>query len=111
MEFMLLIYHDEEAWDSLLQEAKAAVYAEYRSFAEDMVNKNIQKAGGELEPSSSAVIVRLRNDRISTTRGSASLGGEHLAGFFLIRAADINEAIAVAAKIPSARNGDRKSVV
>jgi hypothetical protein len=62
--------------------------------------------GGEaLQPTQTATAVRVRNGKISTTDGPFAETKEQLGGYYLIKAKDLNDAIQVAAKIPSARNG------
>jgi hypothetical protein len=58
-----------------------------------------------LQPTSTATTVRVRNGKLSTTDGPFMETKEQLGGFFLIEAKDLNDAIQVAARIPSARWG------
>ena len=62
-------------------------------------------AGEALEGVSTATTVRVRNGRVSTTDGPFAETKEQLGGFYLIEARDLNDAIQVAARIPSARLG------
>jgi hypothetical protein len=62
-------------------------------------------AAEALEPIETATTVRVRNGRVSITDGPFAETKEQLAGFYLIDARDLNEAIQVAAKIPPAREG------
>jgi hypothetical protein len=65
-----------------------------------------QRLGGEaLQPIETATTVRVRQGNVSVTDGPFAETKEHLAGFYLIEAADLNEAIRVAAEIPPARAG------
>ncbi len=105
MEFVLLIYHDERAWNSLSEKSRNDIYKEYRALVESISKGGKYKAGGELESISTAVTVRVRNGQPETTTGPFEPTREQLAGFFLIEANDLNEAIAYAAQIPSARDG------
>jgi hypothetical protein len=63
-------------------------------------------AGDALQPTSSATTVRVRNGKVSTTDGPFAETKEQLGGFYLINAKDLNEAIQVASRIPSARWGE-----
>jgi hypothetical protein len=58
-----------------------------------------------LQPAHTATTVRVRNGRISVTDGPFAETKEHLTGFYLVEARDLNEAIQLAAKVPSARIG------
>jgi hypothetical protein len=85
--------------------ASDALMQEYFSFT-DAIRKSGQYLGGEaLQPVSTATTVRVRNGRTSTTDGPFAETKEQLGGFYLIEARDLNDAIQVAARIPSARLG------
>ena len=58
-----------------------------------------------MQPTETATTVRVRNGKISTTDGPFAETKEQLGGYYLINAKDLNDAIQVAAKIPSARAG------
>jgi|SRR5579872_1165929 len=62
-------------------------------------------AAEALQPIDTATTVRVRNGKVSITDGPFAETKEHLAGFYLIEAADLNEAIQIASKIPPAREG------
>jgi hypothetical protein len=62
-------------------------------------------AAEALQPIETATTVRVRNGKLSVTDGPFAETKEHLAGFYLIEARDLNEAIQVASKIPPAREG------
>jgi len=62
-------------------------------------------AAEALQPVQAAVTVRVRNGKISITDGPFAETKEHLAGFYLIDATDLDEAIQIASKIPPARVG------
>ena len=80
-------------------------YEEYREFTE-----NIRKSGhyigcNRLQPPHAATTVRVRNGKVSTTDGPFVETKEQLAGFYLVDAKNLDEAIQIAAKIPPARVG------
>jgi hypothetical protein len=82
-----------------------AFMAEYFAFT-DGIRKSGHYLGGEaLQPVHTATTVRIRNGKVSTTDGPFAETKEQLGGFYLINARDLNEAIQVASKIPSARLG------
>lgn len=72
---------------------------------EGMRNDGVLIAAEALQPVETATTVRVRNGRLSVTDGPFAETKEQLAGFYLIDARDLNEAIQVAAKIPPAREG------
>lgn len=105
MKFMLLIYHDEAIWGALNESERQEVYREYRELIQELEPKGTYLVGDELQPTSTARIVRVREDKPMITDGPFAETREQLGGFFLIEAADANEANAIAARIPSARMG------
>ena len=105
MKFMLLIYHDEALWNALTESEKQQVYGEYRDLIQEIEPKGTYLAGDELQPVSTARTVRVREGKAMITDGPFAETREQLGGFFLIEAADANEANAIAARIPSARMG------
>ena len=106
MRYLCLIYEDETNWQKMPKDQADAVMGEYFSFT-DEIKRSGQYLGGEaLQPTHTATTVRVRNGKISTTDGPFAETKEQLGGFYLIDAKDLNEAIQVAAKIPSARFGE-----
>jgi hypothetical protein len=93
MKYLCLVYSDENELDAMPE-------SEFEVFAgEHLV---VSEA---LQPVHTAATVRIRNGRLSTTDGPFAETKEQLGGFYLIDASDLNEAIQVASKIPSARVG------
>lgn len=105
MKFMLLIYHDEAVWDTLTESERREIYGEYRELIQELEPKGTYLVGDELQPTSTAQTVRVRKGKAMITDGPFAETREQLGGFFLIEAADANEANAIAARIPSARMG------
>ena len=105
MKYLCLIYDEEKKLHSMPKTEADAFMGEYFAFT-DGIKKTGHYLGGEaLQPVEMATTVRIRNGRISTTDGPFAETKEQLGGFYLIKAADLNDAIQVAAKIPSARVG------
>jgi hypothetical protein len=105
MRYLCLIYDDEQKINSFAKADQDAMFGEYMTFTEG-IKKSGHYVGGEaLQPVQSATTVRIRNGKISTTDGPFAETKEQLGGYYLIDAKDLNEAIQVAAKIPSARHG------
>ncbi len=71
----------------------------------DLRQSGLLLAAEALQPVETATTVRVRNGRVSVTDGPFAETKEQLAGFYLIDARDLNDAIQVAAKIPPAREG------
>ncbi|MBA3914125.1 MAG: YciI family protein [Acidobacteriales bacterium] len=102
MKYMLLIYADEKAWTDGEREQ---CYQDSTGLAHDLQNNGQYLAASPLQPSSTATSVRVRNSRPLVTDGPFAETREQLGGYFLVEARDLDEAIAIAAKIPAARKG------
>jgi hypothetical protein len=105
MNYMLLIYHDEQAFSRLTEDERQAMYKDYRQLREELTAKGKFITGSQLQPTSTASSVRVRNGRAITTDGPFAETKEQLGGYFLIEAETAGEANAVAARIPSAQTG------
>jgi hypothetical protein len=105
MKYLCLIYENEKAWESMPPAESEAIMNEYFSFTEDIRKSGKYVAGEALQPTPTATTVRVRNGKVSTTDGPYVETKEQLGGFYLIEAKDLNEALQVAARIPSARYG------
>ncbi len=79
--------------------------AEYIAFTEGIKKSGHYIGGDALQPTHTATTVRVRQGKVSTTDGPFAETKEQLGGFYLIDAKDLNDAIQVASKIPSAQDG------
>ena len=82
-----------------------AFMGEYVAFTNDIQATGQCVAGEALQPVSAATTVRIRSGQLATTDGPFAETKEQLGGFYLVEAKDLNEAIHVASRIPSARTG------
>jgi len=105
MRYLCLIYDNEQAWEKMPKEEADAVFGEYFSFTEGIKQAGQHLGGEALQPTPTATTVRVRNGKVQTTDGPFAETKEQLGGYYLIDARDLNDAIQVAAKIPSARYG------
>ncbi len=105
MKYMLLIYLEEQGWDKLTEQERQNVYAEYGQFTQEIMASGNHLAGSELHPSSTATSVRVRDGKQLATDGPFAETKEQLGGYYLIEANNLDEAIGIAARIPSARVG------
>lgn len=105
MQYMLLIYANEKDWDQQTPEEMGRVMAEYGAFTDSIVKSGNYKAGEPLEPTTAATTVRVRGGKTQVTDGPFAETREQLGGFYWIEAPNLDEAIKIAARIPSARNG------
>ena len=105
MKYLCLIY-DAEANAAKMSKADAdAFMGEYYAFTEGIRKSGHYIGGNDLQPTQSATTIRMRNGKLSTTDGPFAETKEQLGGYYLIEARDLNDAIQVAARIPSARIG------
>jgi len=98
MKYLCLVYLEE-------QKLRAVHDSECAAFGDGLRKQGHWLAAEALQPIDTATTVRVRNGRLSVTDGPFAETKEHLAGFYLIDARDLNEAIQLAAKIPPAREG------
>jgi hypothetical protein len=105
MRYLCLIYDEEKKLGAMSKSESDAFMGEYGAFTE-AIRKSGHFLGGEaLQPVQTATTVRVRNGKVSTTDGPFAETKEQLGGYYLINARDLNDALQVAAKIPSARIG------
>ncbi len=103
MKYALLIAYDESADAALSPEEGQARMAEYMKFQEGVGAAIL--AGQRLRPTSDATTVRVRDGEVLASDGPFAETKEQIAGFYLVEAKDLDEAIDIAAKIPSAKGG------
>ena len=105
MKYMLLIYHDEPTWNALSEAERQQIYLEYRSLRGELESRGQFLTGSELQPATTATSVRVRDGKELMTDGPFAETHEQLGGYFLIEVRNLDEATAIAARIPSARTG------
>jgi len=105
MKYMLLIYGDEAAMAKLNEAERAALFRDYGQFSEGIRRSGNFLAGAPLRPTPTATTVRLREGKRLVTDGPFAETREQLGGYYLVEAKDLDEAIAIAARIPGARTG------
>jgi hypothetical protein len=105
MKYLCLIYDDEKKLETMPQGESDKFMGEYFAFTEDIRKSGHMIHGEALQPVHTATTVRLRNGKLSTTDGPFAETKEQLGGFYLNEAKDLNEALQVAARIPSVRIG------
>lgn len=102
MKYMLLIYSDEQAWSEAEREA---CYGESTQLAHQLQANRQYLAANPLQPVATATSIRVRDGKRLVTDGPFAETREQLGGYFLIDAKNLDEAIAIAARIPAARKG------
>jgi len=105
MQYLLLIYGVESHWDTLPEGERQSIYKEFMALSEDLRKTGKYIGGNELQPTSTATTVRIRNGKKNVTDGPFAETKEQLGGYYLVEARDLDEAIELAARIPSGRWG------
>ena len=105
MQYLCLIYDDEQARWGRTREDLAKMREDYMSFTDDIRKSGHYVGGNALQPTSASTSVRVREGKMSATDGPFVETREQLGGYYLIEARDLNDALQVAARIPGARWG------
>lgn len=102
MKYMLLIYGPEDAWTD---EERQACFVESVRLTHELHEKGQFLGASPLHPVSTATTVKVREGKRLVTDGPFAETREQLGGYFLVDAKDLDEAIAIAGKIPAAKKG------
>jgi len=102
MQYLLLIYSAES--DDQNQD-QSTLMADYGAFTQGIVQNGNFKSADRLRPVADATTVRVRDGKTLTTDGPFAETREQLGGYYLVEAKDLDEAIAIAAKVPTAKHG------
>jgi hypothetical protein len=105
MNYLLLIYSNESEEAAMPQAKLGKMMQDYSDFTKSIVQSGHFKGADRLRPSSTASTVRVRNGKVTTTDGPFAETREQLGGYYMVDAKDLDEAIAIAARIPSAHSG------
>jgi hypothetical protein len=105
MKYLCLVYFDESKLDALPKEEIDALHAEAEAYVTAMRRREGFLAAGALEPTDSAVTLRRRRGTVCLSDGPFTETTEQLGGVVLIDAPNLDEAIKIAARVPSARFG------
>jgi hypothetical protein len=105
MKYLCLVYYEEKTINAMTQSEWQSLNEECVACGEDLRANGFMLDGNALHPTSTATSVRVRNGKPLITDGPFAETKEQLAGFYLIDARDLNEAIQIASRIPPARLG------
>ena len=98
VKYLCLVYLAPEVWSACPDSTCAA-------YGQQLTNNGKLISGQPLHRTDTATTVRVRNGQVSVTDGPFAETKEALAGFYMIEARDLNEAIQIASKIPPAKHG------
>lgn len=102
MKYMLLIYTDEQGWT---EEERESCFKESTELAKQLAASGHYLSANPLQPVETATSVQVRQGKRLVTDGPFAETREQLGGYFLIQAKDLDDAIAIAERIPGARKG------
>ena len=105
MKYMLLIHDDEQGWAKLSEDERKKIYADYGQFGQSVKASGNYLAGAQLQPTTMATSVRVRHGKRLVTDGPFAETREQLGGYYLVEAKNLDEAIGIAARIPSSQFG------
>ncbi|HEX8795074.1 MAG TPA: YciI family protein [Polyangiaceae bacterium] len=105
MQYLLLIYAEEKKIASMPEAELGKFIAEFNAFTKSVQESGHFVANGRLQATANATTVRVREGKTLTTHGPFAETREQLGGFYLVEAKDLDEALALAARIPGARVG------
>src|SRR5579864_3013315 len=105
MQYLLLIYGNETQFDKMSQTEQNKILQEYGELSKSLARSGHLRGGNELDRISKAKTVRVRAGKRAVTDGPFAETKEQLGGYYLVEAKDLEEAVALAARIPSARWG------
>jgi hypothetical protein len=103
MKYLMIICEAEK--DKLGDPKVEKLLAEYKAFSEMVERLGVMRGGARLQPSATATTVRVRNGKTLLTDGPFAETKEQVGGYYLLDCKDLDQAIELAAKIPSAKHG------
>jgi hypothetical protein len=101
----MLIYGQEAEWGTMSESEKGKRMGEYGAFTKSIQESKNMVGGNRLQPSATATTVRVRDGKTTKTHGPYAETREQLGGYYIVEAKDIDDACAIAARIPGARHG------
>jgi hypothetical protein len=105
MKYLLLVHHNEAAFNKIPEEKRKAMLAESIQLCHQLDGKGQYVHASPLQPEATGKIVQVRNGKSTVTDGPFIETKEQLAGYFLVDAKDQAEAISIAERVPGARIG------
>jgi len=105
MQYLLLINDEESVWGDMPEAEQNAMYVEYGRYTEELRTSGALVGANQLQPSSTATVVSVRDGQTLVTDGPFAETKEVLGGYYLIDVDSLDEALEWAARIPSARVG------
>lgn len=105
MKYLMMVFFRESEWEALPPEEKAARRGEFDAYSARMAGAGHLLDGRPLHPVRTATTLRTRHGKLEMVDGPFAETKEQFAGYFLIEARDLDQALAFAAECPAARYG------
>jgi hypothetical protein len=105
MKYILLIYGDENTWQSMSQAEMEKLYAAHGAYGAEMEKAGVARGGSELKPVSTATSLRFTQGRPTLVDGPFAETKEQLGGYYIIEVDTLEQAIAWAEKMPGMTSG------
>lgn len=105
MQYLLMIFEDPAESGRMSAAERARLIQDYRAFTDRIVQAGNFRAGDALEPVTTATTIRLRGGKRRVTDGPFAETKEQLVGYYLVDAKDLDEALGIAERVPSAPIG------
>jgi hypothetical protein len=105
MQYLMLIYGVEANWAKITAQEQATMHQEFGKLTQELMDTGKFRAGSQLAPTASATTVRVRDGKRVATDGPFAETKEQLGGYYLVEANDLDDAMAIAGRIPLARTG------
>ena len=105
MRYLMMVYGEEFDLDDFPPEDLEASLARFEVFHSEMAERGVMLAADRLHASDTATTVKVRNEKVITTDGPFAEAKEQVGGIYVFEARDLDEALEIAAQIPSAEFG------
>ena len=105
MQYMLMNYVQEDGWSKLTKAEQEQGVAAYMAYSEALTKAGVLTGSGRLQQSAMATTVQIANGKLQVLDGPYAESKEQFGGYFIIDVADLDAAIAWAARCPAARHG------
>jgi hypothetical protein len=105
MQYLLMIYDDEKVWAAMTEPQREQLMTDYRAYTESIVKSGQFRGGAQLQPSPTATLLREQKGKRATTDGPYAETREQLAGYYLVECDNLDQALTIAAGIPSVKVG------
>lgn len=101
MQYLLMCCFDEKQWDALPDSQRDQIMDRYQALEQDLIKSGHYRAGAKLGPVSTTTTVRMKNGKPAITDGPFAETKEQIGGYHLIECSNLDEAIAIAMRIPT----------